>query len=85
MKIQTARPFDDDYSSLPENVKNKADKQLAILIDNPQHPSLHIKKIKGHPNIWEGGITIKYRFTFQIFGETYLLRRIGKHDVIKTP
>jgi mRNA-degrading endonuclease RelE of RelBE toxin-antitoxin system len=85
MKIQTARPFDDDYSSLPENVKNKADKQLAILIDNPQHPSLHIKKIKGHPNIWEGRVTIKYRFTFQIFGETYLLRRIGKHDIIKTP
>ena len=50
-----------------------------------RHPSLRLKKIKGHPTIWEGRITESYRFTFQIAGEIYLLRRIGTHDILKTP
>ena len=85
MKIQTTRPFDEDYSALPESIKERVDKQLIILIENPHHPSLRLKKIKGHPNIWEGRITKSYRFTFQISGEIYLLLRIGTHGVLKTP
>ena len=85
MRIQTTRPFDEDYSSLPESIKERADKQFIILIENPHHPSLRLKKIKGHPNIWEGRVTKSYRFTFQISGEIYLLRRIGTHDILKTP
>ena len=85
MRIQTTRPFDEDYSGLPESIKERADKQFVILIENPHHPSLRLKKIKGHPNIWEGRVTKSYRFTFQISGEIYLLRRIGTHDLLKTP
>jgi mRNA-degrading endonuclease RelE of RelBE toxin-antitoxin system len=85
MKIQTSTPFDEDYHSLPELIKDRADKQFALFLENPHHPSLRIKKIKGHTNIWEGRITKSYRFTFQISGEIYLLRRIGTHDILKTP
>ena len=85
MRIQTTRPFDEDYSALPESIQERADKQFIILIENPHHPSLRLKKIKGHPNIWEGRVTKSYRFTFQISGEIYLLRRIGTHDILKTP
>lgn len=85
MKIQTTRTFDQDYDSLPEHIKKQADKQLSLLLENPRHPSLHLKKIKGHSNIWEGRITQNYRFTFQIVGEAYLLRRLGTHDMLKTP
>ena len=85
MRIQTTRPFDEDYSALPESIKERADKQFIILIENPHHPSLGLKKIKGHPNIWEGRVTKSYRFTFQISGEIYLLRRVGTHDILKTP
>ena len=84
-KIQTTRPFDEDYNALPESIKDRADKQFVLLLENPHHPSLQIKKIKGHPNIWEGRVTKSYRFTFQISGEIYLLRRIGTHDILKTP
>lgn len=76
MKIQTTRPFDEDYDSLPELIKDRADKQFGLLLENPHHPSLRLKKIKGHPSIWEGRITKSYRFTFQVSGEIYLLRRI---------
>jgi mRNA interferase RelE/StbE len=84
-KIQTTRPFDEDYNALPESIKDRADKQFVLLLENPYHPSLRIKKIKGHPNIWEGRVTKNYRFTFQISMEIYILRRIGSHDILKTP
>jgi mRNA-degrading endonuclease YafQ of YafQ-DinJ toxin-antitoxin module len=85
MNIQTTRPFDDDYEALPEAIKGRADKQFRLLLENPHHPSLRLKKIKGHPNIWEGRITKDDRFTFQVSSETYLLRRIGSHSILKTP
>lgn len=85
MKIQTTKPFDKDYDALPEPIKDTANKQFILLLENPNHPSLRLIKIKGYPNIWEGRITKSYRFTFQISGEMYMLRRIGTHDILKTP
>ena len=85
MRIQTTKPFDRDYDSLPQGLKQRTNKQFTLLLENPRHPSLRIKKIKGHPTMWEGRITESYRFTFQIVGETYLLRRIGTHEILRTP
>ena len=85
MRIQTTRPFDRDYDDLPEPIKEQTDKQLTLFLDNPHHPSIRVKKIKGYPKIWEGRITKNYRFTFQIEGEIYILRRIGAHNILKTP
>lgn len=85
MNIQTTKDFDRDYARLPQIIKNRTDKQLALLIENPKHPSLRTKKMPGYADIWEGRITREYRFTFQIVGDTYVLRRIGKHDILKTP
>ena len=85
MKVQTTKPFDEDYAALPESLKERADKQFILLMENLHHPSLGLKKIKGHPNIWEGRITKGYRFTFQMLGAVYLLRRIGTHDILRTP
>jgi mRNA interferase RelE/StbE len=85
MKIQTTKPFDEDYDGLPEEIKERAEKQFVLLMENPHHPSLRLKKIKGHPNIWEGRVTKSYRFTFQISGEIYLFRRIGTHNLLRTP
>jgi mRNA-degrading endonuclease RelE of RelBE toxin-antitoxin system len=85
MKIQTTRPFDKDYQDLPDTIKDQADKQLTLFLDNPRHPSLNIKKVKGHTRIWEGRINKNYRFTFQFEGELCILRRIGTHNILKTP
>ena len=85
MRIQTTKPFDRDYDSLQKGIKERASKQLTLLLENPRHPSLRLKKIKGHPTMWEGRITESYRFTFQIVGETYLLIRIGTHEILRTP
>jgi len=39
MKIQTTRPFEEDYKALPELIKKQTDKQFALLLQNPRHPS----------------------------------------------
>ena len=85
MNIQTTRSFDRDYARLPEEMKERVDKQLSLLLSDPRHPSLRIKKIQGQADIWEGRVTRDYRFTFRIVGETYTLRRIGPHDILDNP
>lgn len=85
MTIQTTKPFDRDYALLPESMKRRAEKQFRLLLENPRHPSLRIKKMEDPREIWEGSITKHYRFTFQIIGEIDLLRRIGIHEMSRRP
>ena len=85
MRIVTTKPFDKDYETLPQRIKTLTDHKLRLLLQNPRHPSLRIKKMEDPRDIWEGRITKNHRFTFQIKGDSYILRRIGSHDVLKTP
>lgn len=82
MNVQTPRPFDRDHARLPDAVKQQLDKQLALLLTNPRHPSLGFKRIRGTQGIWELRISRTHRLTLEIAGETYLLRRVGAHDVL---
>lgn len=41
----TSSRFWDCYHTLPEDVRALADKQYALLKENPSHPSLHFKKV----------------------------------------
>lgn len=77
--------FEKDYTRLSKPVKDAFWEQLRLLFENPRHPSLDIKKMQGHREIWRGKITRGYRFTFEIDGEFYLLRRIGPHDGLNKP
>lgn len=85
MKLEFTKAFIKDYRKLPSNIQKTTDKNLALLIDNSQHPSLRVKKMKDPRNIWEGRVTDSYRFTFQIKGDTCFLRRIGTHDMLRNP
>jgi len=85
MKVETTRPFDRDYSRLPPSIKERVDKQLALLLSNPGHPSLRLKKMRGAEDIWEVRITGGYRLTLVIAGELLVLRRVGPHDVLRQP
>ena len=85
MKIAFTKTFIRNYRQLPKLLQQAVDKQLGLLLSNPQHPSLNIKKMKDPRNIWEGRITASCRFTFQIKDDTYILRRAGTHDTLKNP
>ena len=75
------------YKNLPPTIQAHVDKQLSLLLANPKHPSLRIKKIQGTGGaIFEGRVTKNYRFTFQIKGNTYILRKVGPHNqALKKP
>jgi mRNA-degrading endonuclease RelE of RelBE toxin-antitoxin system len=85
MKLFFTHSFIRDYQALPEPLRKSGDKKLKLFLDNPRHPSLNIKKMQDPREIWEGRITKGYRFTLQMDGETCLLRRLGTHDILRTP
>jgi len=85
MKVVTANPFEEDYAALPAEIRERTDKKLVLFLKNPRHPSLRVKKMEDPRGIWEGSITKNYRFTFQMKGNVYILRRMGTHDILRTP
>jgi len=85
MKLFVTESFIRDYQSLPEHLQKTVDKKLALLLNNSRHPSLHIKKMQDPRDIWEGRITQGYRLTLQMEGEVCILRRLGTHDILRTP
>ena len=85
MRIVETPRFMKEWAELPESVKARARKQLALFVQNPRHPSLQTEKLEGFGDIWKGRITQKYRFTFLIEGDAYILRRIGPHDIERSP
>jgi mRNA-degrading endonuclease RelE of RelBE toxin-antitoxin system len=84
MKLLLTHSFIRDYQALPGRLQKVVDGKLALLIRNPRHPSLRLKKMQDPRNIWEGRITRGYRFTFQMQADAYVLRRLGTHDILKT-
>jgi len=85
MKLFFTHSFIRDYQALPKRLQYMVDKKLELFLNHQAHPSLHIKKVQDSRNIWEGRITKGYRFTFQVEGDVCLLRRLGTHDILKTP
>lgn len=85
MKATFTQPFLRQYQALPQPVQGSFQKQLGLLLKNLHHPSLRAKRMKGFEDIWEARVTKNYRFTFQIKGDTYILRKIGTHDLLRHP
>jgi mRNA-degrading endonuclease RelE of RelBE toxin-antitoxin system len=85
MKFFFTHSFIRDYQGLPDQLQKTVDKKLKLFLSNQRHPSLNSKKMQDPRNIWEGRITKGYRFTFQIEGEVCILRRLGTHDILRTP
>jgi len=83
MKLVRTNHFKRDYKKLSPAVQELTDKKLRLLVQNLSHPSLRVKKVQRHADIFEGSITMDYRFLFQITSEGYILLRIGKHEILE--
>jgi mRNA interferase RelE/StbE len=86
MELSYKPQFLRDYDRLPQQLQKRLEQKLKLLLDNPRHPSLRVKKIegivKGYQNVFEGSINMNYRFLFQVEGDTYVLLRCGTHTKI---
>ena len=80
MNIYFSDLFLDSVKRLPIDVKKVLKKKLDLLADNPKHPSLRTKKIKGSEDIFEASINMDIRMTWEFYEDGILLRNIGKHD-----
>jgi mRNA-degrading endonuclease RelE of RelBE toxin-antitoxin system len=58
MKHSTTAEFRSSLESLPPRIRELADKNFALLKENPQHPSLHFKKVGKY---WSARVGINYR------------------------
>ena len=83
VKIRRTNAFRKDYRSLPVEIRSRVDKQLSLFFENPRHPSLKFKKLRG-TDIYELRITKGYRLTLRYKEEILELRRVGTHDLLKT-
>ena len=83
MILKRAHSFERDYVRLPEPIQALVEKAIRLLAENPRHPSLHVKKMRGTKDIWEGRVARSYRLTFNWEGQVITLRRVGTHDILQ--
>lgn len=79
MNSQSTPEFDEQYATLPEELKKKFKKQLRFLLANPRHSSLQSKKYGGAADVFQARVDQHYRFFFEVKTDYYLLLSIGPH------
>jgi hypothetical protein len=65
------------YEALPPEIQKLADRCFALLKQNPQHGSLHFKKIG---RFWSARVGIHYRAVAVQDGNDMVWFWIGRHD-----
>ncbi len=80
---ETSAAFWREYNGLPRNIREQADKQFALLKDNPRHGSLQFKNVavRGGEEIWSARVTLGYRALAVRRGETFVWFWIGDHAI----
>lgn len=64
-------------------LSKRIEKQLALFVINPQHPSLRVHKLSGElKNIWSISISKGIRMTYLQNGDEVYLFDIGTHDEV---
>jgi mRNA interferase RelE/StbE len=80
MRFQFTRRFERRYALLTEEDAERVRKSLRLLAENPRHPSLRTKKIKGTDGVWEVRAGLSIRLTFERRDDLIVLRNVGPHD-----
>ena len=79
MRIYRTKLLVQSYANAPPEVQRAFDKQLRLLLDNLQHPSLRAKKYDEVNNVWQGRVNRDWRFYFKIEGDAYYIIDMTAH------
>lgn len=79
MKLRFTGRADRDYAGLSAQVRKAFSKQLAFLLSNLHHPSLHAKKHDEGADLRQARVTRSRRFYFKIAGDEYVILSIIPH------
>jgi hypothetical protein len=77
MRHLASDSFWSTYDKLPPHIRALADKNFALLKANPQHPSLHFKKVG---RFWSVRVGIRYRAIATEVDGDFRWHWIGQHD-----
>ena len=80
MKITRTARFRRAWQELTEEEKELGRKALRKLATDLGYPALRAKKMQGTGHIWEARVSRSLRVTFELEGDTLVLRNIGRHD-----
>ena len=83
--ISLTRPsFWRAYAALDPRVKQAARRAYQLFATNPEHPSLHFKKLAGYDNVWSVRVNEQYRAVGERDGDTIEWAWIGSHNEFDT-
>ena len=80
MRIEFTARFERAYDVLEAHQIEQVDKALRLLAADPRYPGLRVKKMEGRRGVWEARASAPLRLTFEIRGDSILLRNVGLHD-----
>ncbi len=83
MQLARTDVFKKDFLRLPGQVRKAAAKQIAQLLIDHTHPSLHLEAIRGHAGLFSARVDKRYRISLSFIDEddeVILLRRVLDHD-----
>jgi len=90
VRLNPEARFQSEFRSLPKDVQIAARKALGLLVQQPNAKSLRLHTLKGKrkPTIWKIDVFTNHswQITFEMEGDTAVLRRIGTHrDIDRNP
>ena len=76
--------FQKHYKNLSSQDKKQLMKKLELLANDPAHPSLRTKRIKGTDKLFECSVSMSIRIIWYYEGNTMIiLVDVGHHDILK--
>lgn len=83
-KLIPEKRFIANYRKLPLNLQKRIDGKLLCLAEDPNHPSLRTKKIRGAESLYESSINMDIRLIWHHDDDKLIiLLDVGHHDILK--
>jgi addiction module RelE/StbE family toxin len=80
-EIEWPESFEKQVRKLSPEIKRKLRNKIKLVANDPSHPSLRSKPLRGAPGIYEASIDMNYRLTYErLKGNVLRLRVVAKHD-----
>lgn len=81
-KLTRTKTFKELFLKLTKVEQKQGAKALRFLAENPKHRSLQVHKMEG-TDFWEAYVNDDIRIIFEHNGDTFVLRAIGHHDILR--
>jgi mRNA interferase RelE/StbE len=84
LHVEMSPEFERNAGLKQKALRDKMEQKIGYLLQNVQHPSLRVKKVRGTEdnNLWEASIDLKHRMTFEYVNDnTIRLHSCDGHEI----